>query len=369
MLVLPSVVFLLYGCLIMLVITGWRKALRRNYPLNRDHPFITILIPVRDEEKNIIILLDDISRQNYPRDLFEVVVIDDHSGDDTVAVVEGWIRHHPEIQLSIILLKDASGKKAALTAGVGAANGEIIITTDADCRAGVHWIQSMADAFGSKVQMVIGPVCLMDNKTLFGRFQQLELMVLSATGMATMALGLPTMCNGANVAFRKSAFLQVGGYTGNENIASGDDEFLLRKIVSAYPNGVALLNNSEGIITTQPSKTWKEFTNQRFRWAGKWRKHGLGFSSLMAFVVFLANVQVPLVMLFFLLGLIPEQSITLILLKVIPDLILILVVYPFFRIRFRLMLFFWMQLVYPFYVVFFGLTANFLPAYWKGRKI
>lgn len=366
--------FLGYFVMMIVLLEGWRRALRSsNSSLDtfENIPFISVIIPVRNERKNISGVLTAASSQQYPKDKFEILVINDHSEDDTENNIEKWLEKNPGNPVRMITQSERLyGKKAALTCGIKNARGEIMVTTDADCIMQNNWLKSIAAKFRQDVHLLSGSVKFNSCKSIFSDMQQMEFAALIGTGAATLALASPTMCNGANLAFRKKTFEQVKGYTGNEHIQSGDDEFLLRKIFKLYPNGIKFNADPESVVTTNPASSLKEFCNQRIRWASKWRGHGVSSSAGVAIFLFLFNailIMLPLSVWFDLLTL---QDVALLVVgKIVCEVILIHHVLKFLKIPFTITAYLILQIIYPFYVIFFGLTANFLQAEWKGRKI
>lgn len=367
------IVFLAYYVLMIVLLEGWRRIpYSESSGKNPESlPFISILIPVRNEALNISVILASVTAQNYPQEKFEVILVDDHSEDNTVESITAWNETNLSRCIRVIRLQGTqSGKKSALTAGIQHAKGEIIVTTDADCSMHSNWLTSLAGFFQQDVHMVCGPVNLLSDKTFFSALQQMEFDALIGTGAATLSLGKPTMCNGANLAYRKKTFEEVDGFTGNNHIASGDDEFLLREIVNRYPGGVQFAKNPECIVYTKGAHSIMELINQRVRWAGKWRSHGLSLSAGIALFIFLFHCSVLALIPLVWLGLLTLQDVGLLLGgKMLVEGIFITRILKFFNNKFSLVSFFALQIVYPLYVIFFGLTANFLGARWKGRKI
>jgi poly-beta-1,6-N-acetyl-D-glucosamine synthase len=367
-------VFLLYFLLMILLLEGWRKAIRQTSPQplgDESKPFISVIIPIRNEQENIVNLLNGIVRQNYPSEKFEVIMVNDHSEDSTREVVETWLAKHSLPNFRFICLPATlAGKKAALAEGIKTAKGEIIVTTDADVSVGDGWLKATAALFHPSIQMVCGAVRILPGKSFFGEGQAIEFASLIGTGAATLALGIPTMCNGANLAFRKNVFEEVGGYTGNEHIPSGDDEFLLKKVIKRYPKGVDFNRNAESVVSVKALASPHEFFMQRVRWAGKWRAHGAVTSAFLAGFVFLFYVTMLLVLPLTLLGILPATDAGLLLGgKIIIEALFLFEVMKFLSVRFNGLWFFVLQWVYPLYVIFFGLAASFLTVSWKGRKI
>lgn len=359
--------FVCYVLILSLLIVGWNRAVRNDLSLKSEKSvlLVSVVIPVRNEGHNIKYLLSDLEKQDHAN--FEVVVVDDHSEDNTASLVQDVIIRNPRFR---IIHNVGEGKKAALTLGIQEAKGAIIITTDADCRVSAEWISTLARFFNSEeLKMVIGCV-KMEANSFFSSAQSLEFASLIGSGMSMASWNYPVMCNGANLAFRKSVFEEVGGYEGNLHIPSGDDEFLMRKILAAYPNGIKPVLHSHSVVTTLPNKTLKEFFQQRIRWAGKWAANNSRLSRMLASFVFcfhLTTILLPMVVTF---GWIDIQTFLIIMLsKAGLELLFLKRVTKFLSLRWDWAAFVLLQLIYPPYVVFIAVLSNFNSFEWKGRRL
>ena len=269
MLIVTIVLFVCYSILIIYYWQSW-NSIPDFIPTEKSFQTkISVIIPARNEEDNIGKLLIALQQQTYPKDLFEVIVIDDHSTDKTIEVV----RKFPEVKL--LQLKEGninSYKKKAIETGIAAANGKLIVTTDADCMPGKEWLQILA-SFKEKNNAVFiaAPVVFENNSSLLQKFQALDFLVLQGITGAAVYKRSMAMCNGANLAYEKKAFDEVSGFSGINQIASGDDMLLMHKIWKKYPDKIFYLKSKDAIVQTQPMKTRKEFFNQRIRWASKAR--------------------------------------------------------------------------------------------------
>lgn len=269
--------------------------------------------------------------------------------------------------MNVLHCTTQKGKKAALTLGIVHAKGEIILTTDADCRIKPEWIQTMVNQFNEHTMMVTGAVEL-SASTFFEKLQQVEFASLIASGAATLGWSRPSMANGANLAFRKSAFEAVDGYMGNQHIPSGDDEFLLRKIHQRFPNALVFCANVHAVVKTQAVGTLRDFIQQRLRWAGKWRLHSGVFSKALAVAVFLFQLTFLVVPWLWLFGYM-ESNTSLLLLasKVFVEYLFFHPVIHKLKLSFSWLAFLLLQFIYPYYVVAVGLLANGGKYTWKGR--
>jgi len=330
----------------------------------------TVLIPVRNEADNIKRLLDDLASQNYSKDSFEVLVIDDDSSDDTVNITLEVIKQL-KIDCRLIQLSDfeLTGKKQALTIGVDHASYDYILATDGDCSLGVNWLASYANQFyESGVHFVSGPV-KMQSSSFFESLQAVEFSGLIGIGAATLRSGNPTMCNGANLGYKKTSFGEVRGYEGNEHIASGDDEFLLQKIYKKYPDGVRFLKNPEALVTTLSKPNLSSFLNQRIRWSSKWKHHKSAFILLGAILIFLNCLMVYSAIFLSINNTewLMLTTVTVGLRWVSVSSFLVLTA-KFSNVRVNPVSTLCLELIYPALVIFLGIASIFGHYSWKGRS-
>lgn len=336
-----------------------------------DGPRITVVIPVRNEADTIGHLLHDLSRQTYFN--FDVIVADDSSTDATLAIVQQYAQHAPYILRPLPLPNDqtASPKKRAITQSVALATGDLILTTDGDCRVGPDWLASFAHFYGQTgAKLMSGPVTFTPERTITDTLQTVEFASLIGTGACTLTLGYPTMCNGANLCYVKEVFREVGGFAGVDHLASGDDEFLMHKIAARYPDGVRFLKRAEAIVQTQPHRSWRAFYNQRKRWASKWRAYQSWLPSLLAVFIFLSNAAPVIAMVNWQLGFLDGPvALTCVGVKLVPEFLFLRQVLLFLQKKSSVVAIPLTQLLYPFYVLFFGLAAQGKGYTWKGRKL
>lgn len=335
-------------------------------------PFVSVIIPARNEEASIEGCLRSLLCQRYPADRLELLLINDHSTDRTRALAEAFMGQ--AVSLRILDLGDYEGvayKKAALSLGVGSARGSLILQTDADCVVSPGWVACMVQQFEEDVVFVSGPVQLIHRQGWLERLQSLESMGLVALGAGAMALGVPTMCNGANMAYRKAAFRAVGGHEGSDHVASGDDEFLMHKLHGAYPGGLRFAKCRDAIVRTPAVATWAELKAQRIRWVSKARAYTHRQANLVQLTFYLAFLGVLVLALlgawwplcWGILG-------AFFLLKLSVDLSLML---PAARFFFNLHLmrdFLLLQVLYVPYVLWIGIKGNVVQTYrWKEREV
>lgn len=268
-----------YGGLIVWYYRAWRALPEFRPSAGMANTRISVLVPARNEEANIGRCLQGLAGQRYPRDRFEVIVIDDHSTDATAAIVKGF----SGLPVSYLSLADFPGaekvtahKKFAIETGIAAARGELIVTTDADCVAGPGWLPALAALYQQRgAKFIAAPVRIGGvggeerPHSLLGIFQTLDFIMLQGITGAAVHKRIHSMCNGANLAYPREVFFEVGGFQGIDQLPSGDDMLLMHKVFLKYPEQVFFLKSRQAIVTTRPETEWKGFFHQRIRWASK----------------------------------------------------------------------------------------------------
>jgi len=274
LLVIAIALSALYFLLVLYFCIGWWRMKRQDFAQSSDLPFVSIIIPVRNESENIQACLKAALSQQYPKNRFEVILIDDFSTDPTLRLA----REFTDTNLVVLDLMQYLGtfgeyvpnKKKAISLGIKNAKGELILTTDGDCVMDERWLMSMTQFYiNNEYRLITGPVMIKPAKNPLAWFQQLDVMnMLGITG-ATINNGVPTMCNGANLMYAKEVFHAVEGFKGNNEVPTGDDIFLMQKIHAAYTNAIGFVKNMDACVYTQPEPTFSEFVAQRVRWVSK----------------------------------------------------------------------------------------------------
>jgi len=379
--------------LILSVAEGQTPNLKPAYRTGRPQTKITVIIPARNEESNIAACLDSVCNQSYPKDLYEVLVVDDHSTDNTAAIA----RKYGSQNLALITLKDIMGdgeinsyKKKAIEAAIQRSTGELIVTTDADCIVPQNWLQTIASFYEEhQPQFLAMPVAFLPSPPVGGEgpgvrfikiFQTLDFMTLQGITGASVYKKMHSMCNGANLAYTKKAFEAVGGFSGIDTIASGDDMLLMHKIYRRYPDRVMFLRSKEVIVQTEPVRSVGEFFNQRIRWASKANKYDDKRIFWVLLLVYLVNallLTLPVISVFnnIQYPIFNVQcsmfGVWLLLLaaKTITELVFLYPVAKFFSKQKLLWLFPLMQPFHIIYTVIAGWLGTFGRYTWKERSV
>lgn len=328
---------------------------------------VSVVIAARNEEKTLPHLIHDLQQQDYPLDKFEVIVVDDFSTDNTPLIGQSLPGRFGMI--SPDCLPAFSSKKKAIAAGVAAAQGELILVTDADCRVGEEWLKTIASFYQQTgAAFIAAPVRYTCESSVLQVLQALDFMVLQGITAATVSANMGTMCNGANLAYTRAAFKAVNGFEGIDSVPTGDDMLLMHKIWKLHPTKVVYLKTKAVIVTTQPMNSWKDFFMQRRRWASKTLVYDDKRLIIVLAFVLLMNL-LPLVMLLF--GFFhPVYFLCLFLFLVFKAIIewpFVRAVARFYEMQSLLRYFFVLQPLHVLYTVVVGIWSQVGNYEWKGR--
>jgi len=386
LIVLLGVLMLLYGSLLLYYRSAWVSIL--NYVERKSQeplPFISVLIPARNEAHQVSNLLQSLEVQQFPGNSFEVIVIDDHSTDHTVDVVESFIKK-TTIPIRIISLRETlkgeainSYKKKAIETGIAQSRGELIVTTDADCVVPPLWLSTIANVYQlRKPKMIVMPVGIEASLRPIEIFQSLDFMTLQGITGAALHKNFHGMCNGANLAYTKESFYAVNGFTGIDSIASGDDMLLLHKIKDQFPEGICYIKSKDVIVYTKPVVSLGAFFQQRIRWASKSDQYSDKTLLPVLLLVYFFNLLLLLTgILCFFVNSLPIVTILslpfvfggVIILKTILELIFLYPVSVFFGKQKLLWFFPLFQPLHIIYTVAAGWLGKFGTYEWKERKV
>ena len=337
---------------------------------------ISIIIAVRNEERNIQELLESLNNLHYPKTLYQVIIVDDHSTDNTWVLLQQ--ASFPELSTTFLKLSNEakeeeikSHKKKAIETGIKIASGKLIVTSDADCRFHPQWLLTIASFYEStKAKFIAAPVKINAGRSLIEIFQTLDFITLQGITGASVHKRFHSMCNGANLAYEKEVFYEVNGFAGIDKIPSGDDMLLMHKIYKKYPAKVFYLKSPLSIVTTTPVSNWKEFFNQRIRWASKADSYEDKRIFWVLLLVYLINV-------FFLILFIAAFFksnwllflILLLITKIIIEFPFVNTVAIFFNQQSLMKYFPLLQPLHILYTIAAGWLGKFSSYNWKGRQI
>lgn len=362
----------IYAILIGLFIRGFDEVEEFHPKQDVENIQFSVIVPFRNEATHLPKLLDSIQHLDYPKEQFECLFVDDKSNDDSVKIIEGKLQDSGiNFQILQNNRQSNSPKKDALTTAIQQSQFEWIMTTDADCILPEQWLQTVASFIQEKSpEMVVGPVTYESVEYSFvEHFQILDILSLQGSTIGGFGIGKPFLCNGANLAYKKDTFLQLNGFQGNDNIASGDDIFLFEKFIKSDPKKVHFLKSKLAIVSTFPLQSWREVIEQRTRWAAKSGSYTMFFTKLVGLIVFLMNLAFILSLgMMFWKRIYIDDFLFLVFLKMMVDFMLIRETSKYYRgkskkIRDYLFVFF----LHPFFTIYIAFRSLFVKYTWKGR--
>ncbi|TCK65169.1 cellulose synthase/poly-beta-1,6-N-acetylglucosamine synthase-like glycosyltransferase [Winogradskyella wandonensis] len=366
--------------LIYLIVIGWL-----NYGFNKVEDFklqdlepktkFSVVIPFRNEAENLPYLLNSIKALNYPNSHFEVILVDDESSDDWESVLDTFRRKRRNTRTDYIrvisnIRTSNSPKKDAISSAIQIAQFDWIVTTDADCMLPKYWLDTLDEFIQTKNTIAIaGPVKFTGLSSFFNRFQIIDTLSLQGATIGGFGIKKPFMCNGANFAYKKSAFFAVNGFKGNDSSSSGDDVFLLQKLVKAYKEQVHFLKSEKAIVSTKVTDSLSRYIQQRLRWASKSSRYTLWFPKLLGLIVLLTNLIIVTLIPLYLTGFLTLKTATLLfLVKFGIDLLIIFKTARFYKQEPVLLSYVFVSLLHPFMTIYIALRFPFSRYKWKGRS-
>ncbi|MGB0882522.1 MAG: glycosyltransferase [Vicingaceae bacterium] len=356
----------IYVCSIVWVIIGFFKIREKEKTTANQEIKISIIIAARNEEENILHCLNTLAEQNYNKDFFEVIVVNDHSTDKTEKLVNSFIKEN-DLNVQFTSLTDKTSKKEALKHGLELARHEVIATTDADCVLPQNWLLNISNHFISETDMLLGPVMFNKAKGFLSAFQTLDLLAIQGVEFGALGFNQPILNNAANLSYISKTYKNVNGFD-SFNTPSGDDIFLLEKFKKKIFKIKGILAQ-DFIVETKSESSLSGFFNQRVRWSSKAKHYSDKLLLFFSGLILLQNISLLLIytgLLF-----VENHQFTLLILlltKWLIDFILLFLVASFFRRKSVMFYFIPVQLLYPFYVIIIWIASVFMKFEWKGRK-
>jgi len=361
----------LYILLLLVLLIGYHRLPVLSSEKNTNVTHFSVIVPFRNEADNLPELLKSILKIEYPKEQFELLFVNDASEDNSVTIISEVLKH-TAINWRVLsnIRSSKSPKKDAITTAIKAAKYKWIVATDADCSVPKLWFVDFDRYIQEKEPvMICGPVQITSTNSLVTNFQKYEGLSLQGVTMGGFGLGRPLLCNGANMAYAKEFFLEVGGFSGNDTIASGDDIFLLDKMRQHYPGKVGYLKNRSSIVQTPAETNWKDTISQRIRWAAKTSKQKNATTKLVGIIVVLVNMWLVagLFWAFFDAVEFLRLYCFFFILKVFADIIFIQKINSFFRSKINPLLLILNSALYPFITFTITVRSLFGHYNWKGR--
>ncbi len=359
---------ILYSGAIWLFARGWN---RLTHGENERRLSVSVVLAARNESDAIGACLRSLLQQRYGG-RYQVIVADDHSTDGTDDIVIQLAERNAAVKLIRIqaIPPGWAPKKFALSEAIAQGDGDVILTTDADCVVPPTWIDGMVRYFEPQVGIVAGLVTLDYpgiKRTLWTRLQNLELFSLFAAAAGGMASGIVT-ASGGNLAYLRETYLQVGGLRAIRGLVSGDDDLLAQRMVSATDWKMKFSIDPGTIVTTRPHTCLEDFFRQRRRWSSK-AVHQQPRNLFFLLLTFLFNVFLAATLITALIG---GQGATVPLLclavKVLSELVLLARAARRMNVLGWLPIFPIWELVHIPYIVLMGLAGWSGDLHWKDRR-
>ncbi len=360
----------LYAVTLLILRNGFLKL---NSGENKTQLKVSVIIAARNEENNIATCLNAVVKQSYPKHKLEIIVIDDRSEDRTADIVEQLANVHRQIKLHKI--QDTSAqltpKKRAIDIGVRHATGEIIVTTDADCQPGPNWITGLVKYFEPEVGLVAGysPYRKVSSKNpVFQQMLAMDFFSLACVSAASAGLNFPVSCSGANLAYRKKLYSQLGGFKHIGNWVSGDDDFFLEQARKKTDWKIRYAIEPKTHVPTAPPENFKEFCHQRIRYASKGRHYKLPVTAILIgiYILNLLFLIGPIICLFNMAA--APFWLFCLMTKAIVERLFLISGQKIFKLKFSIFCFILTFLLHPFYIVMAGFLGQFAAFNWKGEK-
>lgn len=334
----------------------------------------SVIIPFRNEAKELPALLESISNLNYPKERFELIFVDDDSEDDSRHVVETFLASKGNGGTKISVINNVrttnSPKKDAITLAVSKANYDWIVTTDADCVLPKYWLESFDQLIQKQhPKFIVAPITYHDVTGFLQNFQLLDVLSLQGATIGGFGIKTPFLCNGANLAYTKQLFSAVNGFDGNAEVASGDDVFLLEKATRNNTSNVHYLKCKHAVVATKALNSTADLLEQRVRWAAKSSAYKNVFGKFAGLIILAQNAL--LIASLFLVGigiLKPKELLYVFIIKFSIDFLLIYKSALFFDQKSHLKHYVLASLCYPFFSVYVAFIAVFKGYQWKGRR-
>lgn len=245
------------------IYNGFKLEIRKQTLYKSSHK-LSVIIAAKNEEKNINSLIDSLEKLDYPKDNFEVIIVDDNSTDNTYLVINSRIATDTNFRLVKADQKEFEGKKGALTVGIKNAQNNFIVITDADCKPEINWLKALASKLDAGFDFVFGVAPIESGSKLVQKLSAFENFKNTFLTIAAVGLNIPYSAAARSFAFRKKSFERIGGYSNTTETISGDDDLLLREVVKNKML-IGTLVDPEAFVFSSAPESFDEYLNQKKR--------------------------------------------------------------------------------------------------------
>ncbi|MFT6760577.1 MAG: glycosyltransferase involved in cell wall biosynthesis, partial [Psychroserpens sp.] len=225
---------------------------------------VSVIICAWNEEENLKKNLQSILEQDYPE--FEVIVVNDHSRDETELLLHAWQKKYSHLRVINLTSENANmrGKKFAISLGIKGAKFENLIFTDADCQPNSNrWLRYMANGLSGEKQIVLGYGGFEKQKGFFNKLYRYESVHIAMQYLSYALAGMPYMGVGRNLAYNKELFFQTKGFVKHRHIASGDDDLLVNEVSTGKNTVIEIRNDTH--TRSQPVENFSAWMLQKRR--------------------------------------------------------------------------------------------------------
>ncbi|PQB03466.1 glycosyltransferase [Aureitalea marina] len=333
----------------------------------------SIVIVFRNEAKRIGPLLKSLAKLDYPRQLMEVIFVDDDSDDNGADLIRSELRNlDPDLQFRIIDNQRSSGspKKDAITLAIEESVMDWIACTDADCILAEAWLSNLDKHIRVHDPICLsGPVSLKANYKLQEQVQLFELLGLQQFARAGFGWKRPILSNGANLAYKKQAFRDVSGFKGNDQLASGDDQFLVEKFFHVNASRCQMIDHPSHMVRTFAETSWGAVIQQRVRWASKQLGNGPRTSRSIGLLLLGINLMLIFGFAWAVIGVFSWKAwFAYYFFKTLIDGSILLISYPIARRDLHLWMLPMMILIYPVILLIVAISSLSGQYQWRGRS-
>ena len=366
-------ILLAYLFFIIWLLDGYRYSIKKHDNEEIKKPYVSVVVAARNESKNISKLIQCLNTQNYPKNKYEIIIINDRSTDTTKSILNTYsdkIKNFSFIDISNTP-KEWSNKKWAIYNGIKKAKGDIIIQTDADCYMSNKWISSMVNPFKNiEIGFVSSLTPLINSSSnLFKHIFLMDSIAQDIFSGYAISKGLTISCSARSIAYRRNDFIKIKGYNDIYSIKSGDDDLILHKIIHYIGCKAKFIINPNAIVFSETPQNVSEFIHQRLRYASKgllyYQKEFISkeLRILLPFLYILNFLSTILILKFCYTGY-PIYFFAL-LIKIIPEYFMIYPIYDILKIKWSWINFLILSIIHPFYIVLFGFLGPIYTFKWK----
>lgn len=338
-----------------------------------DFPFFSVIIVSRDEPQ-LKACVQSIYYGSYPKDHYEIIIVDDHSK-------QGALQEIIDLKIPIIRIFNLGEydipdhvvgfKKYGQHLAVTEAKYDWIVSTDGDCVCPPDWLKTIAQ-YSNEYSVLTGPIKITGPSNILTRLQQFDVVGTMIGTNYGINKQYWYSANAANMAFRKQLFLEYREQVEQGRHASGDDIFLIQYAASVNAP-IAFVKSQQAIVKTEGEHSWRDFYNQRIRWASKSSAYKDPGMQILIYGIGLYSLSLALMVIIGLHLWCPDLiAVGLIsyVVKWIIDYWIFSRTANFFKLQYGLLDGFVLSGLHLLYFLVIGITSIFVSNYkWKGRTV